>query len=85
MRPIAWLNAKRFVGELDSGIDLAVQGIAFSGQKQSPPMPLVYRVDVIAGEWRIVAAAHGNVSELPDFFDWWESWQRVFPGEIHPL
>ena len=48
-------------------------------------MPLVFRVDVIAGEWRIVAAAHGNVSELPDFFDWWESWQRVFPGEIHPL
>jgi hypothetical protein len=80
--PYALGHAKRFVGELDSGIDLAVQNIAFSGQKQSPEMLLVFHVDVVDGAWRVVEAAHGNVSELPDFFDWWESWQQVFPGPV---
>ena len=45
-------------------------------------MLLVFHVDVVNGAWRVVEAAHGNVSELPDFFDWWESWQQVFPGPV---
>jgi hypothetical protein len=75
-------KAVRGFDESDSGIDLAVQDIAFGGQKQSPEMLLVFRVDVVDGEWRIVEAAHGVVSILPDYFDWWESWQQVFPGPL---
>jgi hypothetical protein len=75
-------QAKRFVGEPGSGIDIAVQDVAFTGQQQSPNMLLVFRVDVVKGQWRIVEAAHGNATELPGFFDWWVSWQQVFPGVV---
>lgn len=80
--PYALGKAVRGFDETDSGIDLAVQDVAFTGQTQSPEMLLVFRVDVVDGEWRIVEAAHGVVSIFPDYFDWWVSWQQIFPGEV---
>jgi hypothetical protein len=82
--PYALGKAVRGFDESDSGIDLAVQDVAFTGQTQSPEMLLVFRVDLVDGEWRIVEAAHGVLSILPDYFDWWVSWQQIFPGEVHP-
>jgi len=79
--PYALGKAVRRFDESDSGIDLAVQDVAFTGQTQSPDMLLVFRVDMVDGEWRIVEAAHGVVSILPDYFDWWVSWQQVFPSD----
>jgi hypothetical protein len=84
--PFAYVYAmghqKRGRGELASGVDLVVAKVSNRYMTETPgaelALALVFRADVIGGEWRIVDAARGSTTLVPDFFDWFSLWENSF-------
>lgn len=70
-------------GENPAGVDVVVDYVRlpnnFPQATPEPGLVLVFRLNPIEGDWRIVGVDQGLLTLVPDFFDWWVPWLQAFP------